>query len=252
MEDKQMQAMQETIRHLAMGIFPAGCKFYQEDGELSMGGELLAAIIADKRSKKKREISPCQGCAYYQECGKEGRFKPREDRLNTENLELRPLTKEEMKQTVQIMMLPVDDTTDWVFNPDNELDPDVKDGKLPVPWICRMIRKRILGEHLKMEITKKAYFLLTVFTNGNPGNAMFILHKIGNLFEKREAKRWLVTSQVITSSLFPFGIPTEEAWNKWWDGQKVSQDSGKSWSDNLVDIFPNEWRREKEVSQVAS
>lgn len=249
MEDEKMKKMEETIRHLAMGIFPGGCKFYDEKGELSPGGELVAAALADKSRIEKRAISPCEGCSYYQECEREERFKSREDRLNTDNLEFRPLTKEEMKQILQVMMLPVDDTTDWAFDPDNELDPDVKDEKLEIPWIIRMIRKRIVGENLKIEITKKAYFLLMIITGGNPGNAMFVLHKIGNLFERREVQRWLVTSQVVTSSLFPFGVPTETAFNQWWDGQKVPRGSGKSWSDNLVDVFPNEWRQGTRVSQ---
>jgi len=251
-KEARMKSLQETICNFATGLFPAGCKFYHENGELSMGGELLAAIIVDKRHTERMVISPCEGCAYYQECEIEGRFKSKEDRLDTDNVRVRPLSEKEMEMMLQVMLGPMDDATDWAFDPDNEFDHDFKDEKIAIPWILRVIRKRIIGENLRIEITEKAYLLLMIITDGNPGKAMFVLHKIGNLFEKGRAQRWLVSSDVITSSLFPFGVPTEEAWDEWWDNQKVSRDSGKSWSDNLVDMFPAEWKKREQFSEVVS
>lgn len=232
------QQMEDTIRDFALGLFPVGCKFFNKDGSLSPGGNLLAAIILDK-STKGEKVSPCKGCSWFKECQKEGTGKPREDRLNTEDLETRPSTKDELMQIAQILMLPFDDTTDWAFNPDEGYDPDVKEEKVELPWIARMIRKRITGEGLKIQVTKKAYFIICVLTQGNPGRAMFTLHKIGNFFEKTKAQKWLVTSLVLTTSIFPFGFPTEAAFNKWWDGQKMKQ---QGWSDNKVDIFPSDWK----------
>jgi len=158
-----------------------------------MGGELLAAILAEKQSKEKKRISPCEGCSCYKECEKEGRFKLREDRLDTDSLEVQPLNKDDTCLLAEILMTSFDDAIDWVFDPNLEFDPDVKDKKLEIPWIIKVIRKRIIGENLKIEITKKAYFLLLILTKGNPGKAMFILHKIGNLFEKVKSQQWLVT-----------------------------------------------------------
>lgn len=242
-EAAEKKLIRETVQNFAAGLFPPGCKLYHENGRLSLGGELLAAIMVEDLSRG--PISPCNGCAYRPECEAEGRFQPRTDRLNTDNLKVRPFTRKEMEYILPIMMGPADDTVDWAFDPDNELDPDEK---MSIPWIMRMIRKRIVGERLKIEITKKAYFLLLVITEGNPGKAMFVLHKIGNLFEKRGAQRWLVTSSVINSSLFPLGVPTEESFAAWWDSQKTPRDSGKSWSDNLVDMFPDEWRKKEKAA----
>lgn len=242
-KDKQIEIVREAVQHFAAGIFPAGCKFYHDNGELTPGGELLAAILADKRGADRIIVSPCEGCAYRQKCATEGRFKPKENRLNTDNLEVRPLSQEETLLLAQILLSSMDDAADWALDPDNGFDTNEEGEKLETPWIIRVIRKRITGENLKIAITKKAYFLLMVITESNPGKAMFTLHKIGNLLEKGRTPKWLVTSEVITSSLFPFGVPTEEAWDKWWDSQKVSRNSGQSWSDNLVDVFPQEWKK---------
>jgi hypothetical protein len=171
---------------------------------------------------------------------RKGRFKPREDRLDTENLRTRSLNQEERILMTGILLSPIDDTTDWVFDPESRFDPDIKDQKIEIPWILRAIRKRILDENLKIEITKKAYLLILLFVKGNPGKAMFVLHKIGNFFEKINAQRWLFTSRVFTCSLFPFGFPTEGAFAKWWNAQKISQ---QGYSYNKVDIFPDEWRK---------
>ncbi len=230
------QEMGDAIRDFALGLFPAGCKFFNEDGSLKMGGELLTAIILDKAAKGER-ISPCTGCGWFQDCQKEGIGKPKENRLNTDGLEMGSLTEDNMRLLAGVMMSSIDDGADWVFNPDEECDPDHKETRLP--WIIRVIRKRIVGERLKIQITKKAYIIIALLVDGNPGKAMFILHKIGNFFEKIKAREWLVTSLVLMRSLFPFGFPTQAAFEKWWDGQKVR---GQGWSDNKVDIFPDEWR----------
>lgn len=165
-------------------------------------------------------------------------------RLNTESLEVGPLNLEEALLAMQIMLSPLEDNEDWEFNADEGFLIDKDGDKLEIPWICRMIRKRIVGENLKIKITQRAYFILMVFTEGNPGKAMFFLHKIGNFFEREESQNWLLTSQTLMFNLFPFGIPTEKAWGEWWDGQKTPPGSKKSWSDNMVDMFPEDWRKE--------
>lgn len=166
------------------------------------------------------------------------------ERLNTEGLEVRPLNEEEASLVMQIMLSLLEDNEDWGFNADEGFITNKDGEKVEIPWICRMIRKRIVGENLKIKITQQAYFVLMVFTESNPGKAMFFLHKIGNFFEREENQNWLLTSQILMADLFPFGIPTEEAWGKWWDGQKTLPGSKKSWSDNMVDMFPDEWRKE--------
>jgi hypothetical protein len=242
-EEKHISEMSKAINLLASGLFPAGCKFYQDNGELSSAGELLAAIMADKRVKTGEVVSPCKGCSYYKECATEGRFQPKANRLDTDDLEVRRMTHEEMAMTVNILMSPLNDDKDWAFDPDNPVGTNARGDDSEIPFIGRVIRKRILGEKLKIAITQKAYFIIIVLTDGNPGKAMFILHKIGNLLEKGRTPDWLVTSGVVMSALFPFGVPTEEAWDKWWDEQKVPTNSGRSWSDNLVDVFPEEWKK---------
>ena len=95
---------------------------------------------------------------------------------------------------------------------------------------------------LKIKITQKAYLLLALWAD-KPGKAMFLLHKIGNFFEKQDKEGiftdWLVTSDTVCVSLFPLGFPGEESFLKWWNGQKIS---GGIIDANRVDIFPNEWK----------
>lgn len=164
------------------------------------------------------------------------------ERLDTEGLKVRPLNQEEASLMAYIFFSLLDDEKDWEFDADNGFITMKNGEKLEIPWICRMIRKRIVGENLKIKITQQAYFILTVFTEGNPGRAMFLLHKIGNFFEKQADLDWLVTAKILSAELFPFGIPTEEAFGAWWDKQKTITGT-KSWSDNLVDMFPDEWRK---------
>ena len=160
------------------------------------------------------------------------------DRLHTEDMETVSFTQDEQELVFAILESPnFDDVTDWVFDLDGE-------DKTEAPWIVRMIRKRIVTENLKIEITEMAYFLIMVLTYGNPGKAMFVLHKSGNFFERTDAQKWLVNSHVVITNLFPLGFLTEEAFERWWKNQKVSLESRRSWSDNLVDIFPDEWRRD--------
>ena len=147
----------------------------------------------------------------------------KQNRLNTENLKMNPLSQEEAELMVKILLSPIDDSKDWKFNPDVEFDTEVKGEvveEVEIPWIFRVIRKRIIEENLKIEITKKAYFLIFLFTNSNPGKAIFVLRKIGNLFERTKAKKWLVTSEIFTTNLFPDGFPSEKSWEKWWKEQK--------------------------------
>jgi len=167
----------------------------------------------------------------------------RKTRLNTEELEVRPLTQREAWLIIQVILSRLDDNEDWSFDADEGFIVNKDGEKIEIPWICRVIRKRIVGENLKIKISKQAYLILMIFSDGNPGKAMFILHKIGNFLEKEEGQSWLVTSRTINVDLFPCGIPTEEAWGKWWDKQKVTPGSKKSWSDNMVDVFPDEWRK---------
>lgn len=230
------QKMENPIKDLALGLLPAGCKFFNEDGSVKMGGEMLALIVFEK-SRTGEMVSPCKGCNWFKECQKEGIGKPREDRLNTENLEVGPVAQDKMQFIAGVAMSTMDDSVNWVFNPDEERDPD--DKELELPFVVRVIRKRIIAENLKIQITKKAYLLIYLFVENSPGKAMFVLHKIGNFFEKIKAREWLVTSSVLLMSLFPLGFPTEVAFDKWWDGQKMEH---RGWSDNKVDIFPNEWR----------
>lgn len=234
-----MDPMQEALHTFAMGLFPAGCKFYNGNDNLSMGGELLSAIIIEKSTQSVVPISPCDGCAYYKQCKSEGRFAPRENRLSTDNLDTRRLTLKEMENAAMFLMSNLDDTKDWTFNPDEPTD--VESGK-EIPFILCVIRKRIMTENLKLQITKKAYLLMLIMSEGVPGKAMFILHKAGNLLERGRTRSWLVTASFVTSAMFPFGVPTEKAFSKWWEDQKVDPESGRSHSDNLVDVFPDEWR----------
>jgi len=167
-------------------------------------------------------------------------------RLDTDNLKVRPLNQEEASLMAHIFFSLLDDEKDWEFDADNGFI-TVKNGeKIEIPWICRVIRKRIVGENLRIKITQQAYFILMVFTEGNPGRAMFSLHKIGNFFEKQNSQNWLLNSKTLAADLFPFGIPTEEAFGDWWDRQKATPGANKSWSDNMnmVDMFPDEWRKE--------
>jgi len=166
------------------------------------------------------------------------------ERLNTEDLKVRPLNQEEASLMAHIFFSLLDDQKDWEFDADNGFITVKNEEKIEIPWICRVIRKRIVGENLKIKITQQAYFILMVFTESNPGRAMFTLHKIGNFFEKRGDQYWLVDSKILAADLFPMGIPTEEAFGDWWDKQKAPPGSKKSWSDNMVDMFPDEWRKE--------
>lgn len=169
---------------------------------------------------------------------------PGKERLDTEGLEVRPLEEEEASLMMQVVLSLLEDNEDWEFDIDKGSITNKGGEEVEIPWICRMIRKRIVAENLKIKISQQAYFILMIVTESNPGKAMFTLHKIGNFFERRESQNWLVTSQILMAELFPFGIPTEEAWGKWWDGQKTPPGSKKSWSDNMVDMFPDEWRKE--------
>jgi len=78
-EDAKMKFFQELIRDFAAGLFPVGCKFYHENGELSLGGEMLATIMLNKLQAGEAAISPCKGCAYLRECESEGISKPSQE-----------------------------------------------------------------------------------------------------------------------------------------------------------------------------
>jgi hypothetical protein len=70
----------ENVRYFGLGIFPPGCKFLTEDGDLSLGGKILATALIEKLFSEGQKISPCEGCFHYPECEKEG--------LNQERIDL--------------------------------------------------------------------------------------------------------------------------------------------------------------------
>ena len=236
---QSIEAMEnDIIRPFALGLYPPGCKFFV-NGELSMGGELVAIAVIDRMAREKREISPCDGCSFLPTCKKEKRFEKRKDGLDT-NLKSSHPNMQNIEAMIGIMKSSLEDTKDWVFDPQGKNKEEIKT-PLPseIPWVSIVIRQRIISARLKIKITQKAHFLIFLMTEGNPGKAMFVLHKIGNLFEGHQVKNWLVTSGIVTSGLFPAGFPGEEDFCKWWDGQKDSNGANK------VDHFPDEWREEK-------
>lgn len=60
----------EMLLVYAKSRFPKGCKFFQEDGTLTWGGEILAATLAKDESRGKFQ-SPCIGC-YDSSCKVKG------------------------------------------------------------------------------------------------------------------------------------------------------------------------------------
>jgi len=174
-----------------------------------------------------------------------------EERFDTENLEYRPLTDEEIESIAKVLVSSLNDTENWVFNADKRFI-QVKNGELEIPWILRVIRKRIFAEKLKIEITQKAYMLLAIFAV-TPAKALFSLHKIGNFFEKNRQKDWLLTAKIFCEELFPLGFPTEEAFEKWWTNQKqITHRGRKPGKRVLLEInkafyFPEEWKKKESV-----
>jgi hypothetical protein len=158
------------------------------------------------------------------------------ERLNTDDLQPTPLDREKAKFMVMIIASNMDDTKDWEFDADKRIDPESGN---EIPFTLRVLRKRIVGEKLKIRITQKAYFLIFLWAD-TPGKAIFFLHKASNFFEKRKTTEWLVTSDIITMDLFSHGFPSKRSFDKWWDGQKIP---GAVGSDNRVDIFPDEWKK---------
>lgn len=160
-----------------------------------------------------------------------------DEHIETEGLETVPLNKEDMEVLWKILMAiergAIEDSKDWRFDADV---PDVE-GKPPIPFVCRVLRKRIDGLGLKLEFTQAAGLLVAFFTKNNPGGAMYILHKACNYFERRKSERWLLEAQVITD-WYSFGFVTPEAMLAWWDGQKDEHGA------NRVDYcIPATWKR---------
>lgn len=165
-------------------------------------------------------------------------FDPNEYRLETDNLETRPLATEEKAVLTKLKASEnLDDDCDWEFDPDNPRDPELD---LKIPTGIRILRKRIVGEKLKIKITKKAYLMLGYLFD-RPGKIMILLHYIGNTFEKLGAGQWLVDSDLVLEELFSAGIFTDESLSELWDQQKLDNPTG--WSDNKVDFFPDAWRK---------
>ena len=237
-EEKLFKDLNETFKLAGLAIFPKGCKFLIKRGDkidVSVGGRILVAIILEESKKRGKMISPCLGCSHFTECKREGILKPPENRLNTLIEEFAPLPQKLFKLFAEILLSDIDDTKNWEFDPDKEEK---------IPFTCRIIRKRILEENLKIKITMKAYLLLSLWAD-TPGKAMYLLHHIGNFFEKIEAKEWLLTSEIVCKALFPLGFPEERAFLRWWDNQK--QKNG--FPENRVDIFPKEWRETNSNNQ---
>lgn len=232
MGDENIDMIREAINYLAMGILPRGCRFsHENNGKLGLRGEMVVIRTVNQQIEERRQVSPCEDCSYHPQCEQEERLKPKlQGRIDTDNLETGFYSQENLLELIKIQTSPqLEDTIDWVFDPDDK----------KFPWIFRMIKIRIVDENLKIEITQKAYFLIMLLTGNSPRKVMFVLHKAGNLFEKVKARRWLINSNIVANSLFPFGFPTEKAFDRWWDSQK----SKRSWSGNMVDVFPDEWRK---------
>lgn len=157
-----------------------------------------------------------------------------DEHLETE-LPTRPMDETTTQTYFMILMAAkeggLDDTQEWRFDPDAESEP-------PVPFNCKVLRKRIDVLGLKLEFTEAAGILIAVLTKGSPGETMYVLHKACNHFEARGAERWLLTTEVMSTELFPMGYVTPEAFAAWWDGQKDERGGNK------VDYcIPSTWIR---------
>ena len=93
--------------------------------------------------------------------------------------------------------------------------------------------KRI--QHYPLPFDMSVFFVALSIICGidRPGKAMGLLW-LAFCYHKKTGKKWLGIED--WAEIFPFGMPTDEEWETWWDSQKESQvnkvDHPKYWTLN--------------------
>lgn len=230
-----MVMVEESLSLAGIGLFPYYCKFLKNGKITEEGKEKVIEILC--KIWKKDKISICKDCEYFFECVERKKFLKR--RIDTESVEIRPFTQDDINiiGTVGLKAW-ISDHSDCAFDPENDFHSHF--GELKIPKGIKEIRKRIVKEGLKIEITAKAYWLFWILfwllgpkkliVPSPPETVItFLLHKIGNFFEKMEAEKWLVNAKIVHEGLFRIGFPIL---NKWIEKEREN-----------LEIFPKEWKK---------
>lgn len=105
-----------------------------------------------------------------------------------------------------------------LLNKDKEKDIEALDDELSRSFFCQILIKRVHGYNLPFRFTN--FFILAsmlTFVN-NPGKVMFLLRICYQYWKKTGCFDFNLDTW--SRDIFPFGVPSEEYYNFWWDNQK--------------------------------
>lgn len=147
-----------------------------------------------------------------------------------------PMSEDETMAYMNMLM-----SKDPIFDVDlNEADKEDPNYKHFKPLIDSFVPQVFLGRLKAMTSLKMSLGALIILIHHmeSPGNAVmhtFYLHY-------KLPDYTLITLDVISRQLFPFGMFSEEQLNEIWNAQKVSgDDRPKGGTDNMID-YPEVWR----------
>jgi len=103
-------------------------------------------------------------------------------------------------------------------------------------FLAQIFLKRIAGYKLPYTVTT-AFFMMSMLTFvDRPGNVMILLWLCHQYFKKTGKVKLGIAEWV---DIFPWGTPTKEEREKWWDSQKIKPEERVGL--NLVDL-PEMWK----------
>jgi hypothetical protein len=142
----------------------------------------------------------------------------------------KPLTEKNSEALLSLLMVVRE-------RPESEV-PFRQDNRIKDEFLCRVMALRI--EHYPLPFDMSNMFVVMSFLCGvdRPGIAMGLLW-IAHCQAKKRGKTLLTLHD--WCEIFPWGFPSYEEWEKWWDSQKVMrEDMGMQREVNLVD-YKEEW-----------
>lgn len=102
--------------------------------------------------------------------------------------------------------------------------------------IAQILKRKIEVFNLPVKVTKFAYVLLTLYSEGHPAFAQYLLVK---LLEELKGKKEKVIDVNLIVNTWPMEVPTiDDNFSQWWNGQKGSA----GFTGNQVDT-PEFWEK---------
>ena len=87
-------------------------------------------------------------------------------------------------------------------------------------FIISVLKKKIEYFELPIKITKFAYLLIDLYSEGNPGFAQYILYRVIEQIKDKEDK--IITVNDIVNT-WPWEAPLiDKDYENWWDSQKIN------------------------------